>query len=365
VLSVQYSVLSHKLGGSMQTTMILVPKKSISEAHEVQRCHKALEEWYANLPAEVQYQQPAVQTLSEVEGVVQLHSAMLYMIYLTTSSALHRPQVLPASPNPAMESDLQELSRAKVRHSAVEITKTARSLYKHNLVRFLPTSGVTVLVPAVIIHLLDIKSNDPAIQLVSLQRFHQCMQILQQLREIYASADFATSFLEAAIHKAGIQMPTPEATDTHPSPVVHQQAHAMTPPPDHLPLLNASKLSSSRLPDFHSGLAISEDGMVAMIDVFTPTDSVGSENGSTRNLNMNRAYHLFQQPANPDMTLSEFINLANEVEVTQNDFDALINFDDSGPPGLYIGCEGGMVADDRKVELSDMIFSDEEVFVLS
>jgi hypothetical protein len=264
-----------------------------------------------------------------------MHRALLKMVYLTTSSALHRPQVLPAAPFPTVEIELQDLSRNKVRRAAIEITHIAQDLHRLDLTRFLPTTGVTVLLPAVIIHLLDIKSNDPSVRMTSLQRFYQCMRILQRLREIYASADFATSFLEAAIRKAGIQLTVPPPPkDVRPR---HQPSgfnaasrlNTLTPPPDSLaqkiPDLTYPTFPESAPPAFQNP----DDGMMF---ASTPTHSVGSENGSNKNLNPNVTQDNTPSAAslNPDMTLSEFMDLANDAEVTQNDFDALINFDDAG-----------------------------------
>jgi len=65
------------------------------------------------------------------------------------------------------------------------------------------------MLPAVIIHLLDVKSSSPVTRELSLQGFGLCMQVMQGLRENYAAADFATHFLEAAVKKADIQIPIP------------------------------------------------------------------------------------------------------------------------------------------------------------
>jgi hypothetical protein len=333
VLSAQYSVLSHRFGGTTETTMMLVPKKSSSETFQVRQCDEALEHWQANLPAEIQYQSssfkgPRSTGFSQAEESLVLHRALLRMIYLTTSSALHRPQVLPASPFPTVEAELQEVSRNKVRRAAVEITNIAQGLHRLNLTRYMPTAGVTVLLPAVIIHLLDIKSNDPSVRMGSLQRFYQCMRILQRLREIYASADFATSFLEAAIRKAGIQISVPGVDTTKQNtaaPSSTARPRTITPPPDSL----AQKIPDLTYPDATSGFRIPEtDGMT--FNAATPPHSNPSENGSTQNLNPNILHEGFDLSAHPDMSLNEFIDLANGAEVTQNDFDALINFDDAG-----------------------------------
>jgi hypothetical protein len=320
VLSAQYSVLSHKFGGTMETTMMLVPKKSTAETFEVRSCDQELEDWLANLPIETQYAASNGSKLSEADEVLHSHRALLKMVYLTTSSALHRPQVLPAIPYPSTDAELQDISRNKVRFAAVEITAIAQDLHCLDLTRYYPTTGVTVLLPAVIIHLLDIKSTDPSIRMTSLQRFYQCMRILQRLREIYASADFATSFLEAAIRKAGIQLTvSPQdvsrpRTSTTTAEFEKPTRHTLTPPPDSL----AQKIPDLTYPQ-NAPAARSSDLFAS-----TPPQSDGSENGSTNNLNPVK--DAFAMPS--EMSLTELMDLANDAEVTQNDFDALINFDD-------------------------------------
>jgi hypothetical protein len=325
VLSAQYSVLSHKFGGTMETTMMLVPKKSSAETFEVQRCDQELEDWLANLPHEIQYTHSNAPRLPEAEEVLHTHRALLKMIYLTTSSALHRPQVLPAAPYPSMDGKLQEVSRKKVRFAAVEITSIAADLHRLDLTRYFPTAGVTVLLPAVIIHLLDIKSNDPNVRMTSLQRFYQCMRILQRLREIYASADFATSFLEAAIRKAGIQLTVAPSDVQADSDAPVDRSNTLTPPPDSLaqkiPDLTYPKAAGPRL----------DQSMQGQLFASTPPPSDGSENGSMNSINPNHQPNGFSIPrTDSEMSMSELMNLANDAEVTQNDFDALINFDDAG-----------------------------------
>lgn len=62
------------------------------------------------------------------------------------------------------------------------------------------------MLPAVIIHLLDIKSSNALTREISLEGFGLCMQVMQGLRQSYSAADYATHFLEAAIKKADIQV---------------------------------------------------------------------------------------------------------------------------------------------------------------
>ncbi|PGH18721.1 hypothetical protein AJ80_04374 [Polytolypa hystricis UAMH7299] len=339
VLSAQYSVLSHKFGGTTETTMMLVPKKSASEACEVRHCDQELEKWQAGLPEETRYQPSATSTVGNGDEVIHLHQALLRMIFLTTSSALHRPQVLPASPFPTVEAELQNISRTKVRQAAVEITSIAQELHTLDLIRCLPTAGVTVLLPAVIIHLLDIKSNDPNVRTASLHRFYQCMQILQRLREIYASADFATSFLEAAIRKAGLQLSTqvsqePQQQQTRPVfTYPTRRPNTLTPPPDGLSDKSVDVLYQN--PTLSAGVTLTQSEETDMLFASTPPNSVGSENGSHKSgtglpnselLRLND-FSLTGTVQSNETTLTEFMNLAHDAEINQNDLDALINFD--------------------------------------
>lgn len=254
VLSVQYSVLHNNHGvlsdeGSTRTTMMLVAKRLDPEMDKVQACDKALQEWHENLAEEARYSEPTWSDVDSGNGDLVLNLSLLHMIYYAALSALHRPQVLPSTAMPprAAQSDQLEASRKAVRLAATEITKIANSLYNLDLVRFLPTTGITVLLPAIIIHLLDIKAPDEETRKTSLQGFCQCMQIMARLRDIYAAADYSTAFLEAAIRKAEIMLPQKSNEVKEPRNIITsaqglmdagkrlafgQESAALTPPPD-------------------------------------------------------------------------------------------------------------------------------------
>ncbi|CUS08759.1 unnamed protein product [Tuber aestivum] len=212
VLSAQYSVLNTNQGtlaadGNTRTTMMLLPKKLDPECCQVERCDEELAKWARELPEDAIYR--PIGANAPVDEVLTLHRNLLHMCYYTTVSALHRPQVLPSAPAPwparNTGAELQEISRRKVRQAASEITHLAGELIDLGLVKYLPTTGVTVMLPAVIIHLLDIKSSNELTRELSLEGFGICMQVMQGLRQSYSAADYATHFLEAAIKKAEIQ----------------------------------------------------------------------------------------------------------------------------------------------------------------
>ncbi|KAM5469102.1 hypothetical protein MauCBS54593_004454 [Microsporum audouinii] len=341
VLSAQYSVLGHRLGGTTETTMMLVPKKTATEACEVRACDIALDSWKSGLPDAAVYRPATSWSLTQGEEVLQLHRNLLQMIYLTTLSALHRPQVLPTNSLATVEAELQSYSRAKVRHAAVEITKVAQELHSLDLTRYLPTSGVTVLLPAVIIHLLDIKSSDSNIRSASLGRFYQCMQILQRLREIYASADFATSFLEAAMRKAGVHI-SMDLVDQEKQQKAKPEppANTLTPPPDASPECFIDPALSD-LGNFEQPIGTNAVGIV----VSTPPHSTSSENGSLQNINQDTTIeNILNAGTDPvEPSLAEFMTLAHEVDITQSDLDALINFEENAVTDFFTTDDAGNI----------------------
>ncbi|KAF2108536.1 cutinase transcription factor 1 alpha [Lophiotrema nucula] len=219
VLSKQYCVLNNNQGLlNDRTTMMLLPKKLDPETSEVKTCDEELQKWVNELPEEAKY----TDTLSG-DNCLDLHRALLHMVFFTTLSALHRPQVLPSTqggpttPKEAVGGELLDVSRRNVRRAASAITSIAQRLDSQDLVKYLPTTGVTVLLPAIIIHLLDIKAPDEETRRSSLRGFCQCMAVMGKLRDLYAAADYSTAFLEAAIRKAGIHIAPMQAQTNDPS----------------------------------------------------------------------------------------------------------------------------------------------------
>jgi hypothetical protein len=311
VLSVQYSVLHNNQSassseGSTRTTMSLQPKRNEGTT-EVQECDEALQQWKDELPEEAHYTVPMWNDVESGDGYMVLNRSLLHMIYYSTLSALHRPQVLPSSGMPPRDAKAEviDISRRAVRLAASEITSIANTLYNLDLVRLLPTTGITVLLPAVIIHLLDIKAPDENTRRTSLQGFCQCMQTMGRLRDIYAAADYSTAFLEAAIRKAEITLPqkpnevkeprnvitsTQGLMDagrrmklTNPPPVPSSARGHLTPPPEgttapgaiHIPVGNGNT-NTTHNPMAPTGIPLTDDDIARRLSTFlasTPPDS--------------------------------------------------------------------------------------------
>lgn len=161
ILVAQYSVLGRHQSASSQSEnttsqIMLFPKKSAS-SEEVEQCDLALDLWKKNLPQACVYSNQLRKGNSGQPLFVAC--SLLHMIYFTATSALHRPRVLPAGPNQPEPQTLFALSREVVTNAAIGTTNIVHDMHNYDLEKYLPTTGVTALLPAIIIHLLLVRSS--------------------------------------------------------------------------------------------------------------------------------------------------------------------------------------------------------------
>lgn len=254
MLKAQYSVLTRdneRPDNTTNSTMMLHPKKQMDNLETVTECDLSLMSWAEQLPACCQYR--ALTPLDAKDGhkTIAVQRNLLHMVYYTTISALHRPQFLHASPlhAPTTSRQAQEMSRMKVRNAASQITRMAAEMHQLRLEKYLPTTGVTVILPAMIIHLLEMKNPLPHAREKAVAGFRQCMKVMERLRDIYAAADYAVVFLDAALRKAAIDIQAaqnailrnePMKVEVPYVPPVAPAAEKMaTPPPENAPYMTA------------------------------------------------------------------------------------------------------------------------------
>ncbi|KAK4103954.1 hypothetical protein N658DRAFT_420567 [Parathielavia hyrcaniae] len=206
MLKVQYSVLSRsgvQPENTTNSTHMLLPNKNPENMKEVENVDDHLRGWFTDLPECCRYRPLDSEAVAEANKVLAVQRNLLHMIYHTTISALHRPLFLPASPTegPGHPLEVQETARQRVREAAEHITRMAAEMRQHSLERYLPTTGVTVILPAMIVHMLDTKSLVPEMRAKAIQGLRECLLVMHNLRNIYAAADFATGFLDALLRK--------------------------------------------------------------------------------------------------------------------------------------------------------------------
>lgn len=198
VLFAQYTPSQRNFGTTNSTTITLVPRQA-SES-ELARCSQKLDSWINGLPRDAQFSPSPRNTFADGEDVLLLHSAMLRMLYHAIISALYRPWALRSGKEQTKSQiELANTARSKMHDAAAGITQVIQSLSQLNLTRFLPQTGVTVILPAAVAHLTNTTSENPAVRENSIHNFHRCVQALHRLKEIYPAADMEAAHIEAAV----------------------------------------------------------------------------------------------------------------------------------------------------------------------
>ena len=207
MLKTQYSVLdcakTHP-ESTTHSTMMLLPNKQLDNMENVAKCDHELTKWAETLSDACKYRPLTPLDVQNGRGVIALQRNLLHMVYFTTVSALHRPLFLPSTPRDVQQTPSQvqqQISRMRVCNSAVQITRMVSELNTLHLERFLPTTGVTVILPAMIIHMIEMKNPSQVVQLVAHKGFQQCMRVMTRLRDTYSAADYAVAFVDAAMRK--------------------------------------------------------------------------------------------------------------------------------------------------------------------
>jgi hypothetical protein len=215
VLSVSYAVLRDKPQGAITdqgkgaAATMLGPKPNI-DSREVMSCDAELQKWMQELP-EAAHRSFYTAEFLIADPVFNVHLNLLHMIFYATLSTLHRPQAS-TPPNSAakVSPNAIDQSRRYVQKAATEITNIAEELHSRNLDQYLPTTGVTTILPAIIFHLVNMKDSTNMEALAASRRsFDECMHVMDTLRGTYQAADISYGYLEAAIQKI-LNMASPD-----------------------------------------------------------------------------------------------------------------------------------------------------------
>ncbi|KAF5010959.1 hypothetical protein FDECE_2922 [Fusarium decemcellulare] len=212
ILHSQYSLMGNQPAGSeFLLKAIVVPQQSKTQQDELVKCDAELDEWLIKRDPRSKYtptRPVSGDSLDEATRIIQLHQATLEMIYLATLSILHKPQAFQSrNDGPGVDNARRKASREKVTQAAVATTKLAFHFQASNQLRYLSTSSIPAFLSASLIHLMDIGSADEEVRNISIGRFYQCVQALQELQDMYGSADCAVQFLEAVLTKTKINVP--------------------------------------------------------------------------------------------------------------------------------------------------------------
>ncbi|KAI0157669.1 transcription factor CTF1 [Xylariaceae sp. FL1272] len=202
LLDAQYSISPRTNAppdDTINSRMMLAPNEQCDNMDAVAVCDAELHEWMRTLPPCCEPRSIEVSDLNPGRVTMIIQRSLLHLTYCTAVSALHRPQFLRKSPKVTEEA--QSYARLRVWESARGITSIISELLGHDLVKYLPTTSVTVILPAMIIHMLQMKVPNTRMQQEAKQGFNGCMEAMKRLSELYAAADYAIVFLSAAMDK--------------------------------------------------------------------------------------------------------------------------------------------------------------------
>lgn len=282
MLKAQYSVLScdrTKQDNTTNSTMMHFPDEQLDNGKSVNVVDMELMAWAESLPHCCQYRPLTPMDVENGQSTMAVQRTLLHMVYYTTISALHRPQVLPSSPTrtPTTSRQVQKMSRLRVCDAAMHITRMASELTQLRLETYLPTTGVTVILPAMIIHLLEMKNPHSGARDCATRSFGQCMRVMEKLREAYAAADYAIGFLNAALRKADLNV----HSSVTPSTVammrrVPVEFSAQTPLPENVPYMTASESLFNETSPAHVLEAMAPPNTIDAADLYLSVTSANS-----------------------------------------------------------------------------------------
>lgn len=157
-----------------------------------------LDDWFQDLPANISFHPEPFLPIHNADLIFHSHCAWLKMVYLEIYSTIHRQlDFLSEKYSPSQPLSLDGPEECPVLRGAIELTTILQDLYTKQLIYYLPTTSVAMILRAGIIHIQEMFSGDPHVGAASFRRLSQCILALQQLGRRYGSAFFLATLLGA------------------------------------------------------------------------------------------------------------------------------------------------------------------------
>lgn len=209
ILQMRYCNFRYESGDQMTT--ILVPRHAPANAFEILELDRELREWYYDLSStgSFDFRRPAESVSEKISGLVAMHRAHLKLLFLSALIALHRPQAM--NTTSSLPATYHQLSRTQLHDAADEIAHVAISIRNLRMGTHMSPRGLNLLLPIMLAHLQDVT---PVVDLhprSRLDKYHDCMQTLDDLGEVGGSEFLLPSKLEVAFLKFNI-LPSQEWT---------------------------------------------------------------------------------------------------------------------------------------------------------
>lgn len=177
------------------------PSSALPRANvEAVACAKSLEDWSSMLAVEAIYHPKPVASYKLSERSLIAAQACLLMVYYDAICLLHRPLALRASTRNSGEVSVPaDDARRLIRWAAAELVRINAELSELGLLAYLDATGVANVVAAVVVNLLDVRSENEKLRDGAIEALQQCIKYLRVMKTTYGSAVAAYRFLESAL----------------------------------------------------------------------------------------------------------------------------------------------------------------------
>jgi hypothetical protein len=177
-----------------------LPKSNV----EAVACAKALEDWSSMLAMEATYDPKPVSSYRLTERSLIAARASLLMVYYDAVCLLNRPLALRSTPRSSVDFGVSsEEARRLIRWAASELVRINGELHELELLSYLDATGVANVVAAVVVNLLDVRSENEKTRHSAAEALQQCLKFLRVMKVTYGSAIAAYRFLEATLKSDG------------------------------------------------------------------------------------------------------------------------------------------------------------------
>lgn len=205
ILEARYA--SRRLEEESRMVTILVPRRAAVSQYEVIEHDHELQAWHHNLVDTTTLELRNAATAGP--DVVSIHKGHLKLLFLAAMLALHRPQAV--DDLSVRLSASQELSNRKLRETAEEVALFAKRMQDLRMGTHMNPKGLTLFLPILLVHLQDIRPETGTLEKPRLEKYHDCMQILDAIGGGAVPEHLLPMKLESAFHTLNV-LPSTEGT---------------------------------------------------------------------------------------------------------------------------------------------------------
>lgn len=166
------------------------------------QCDKDLDTWHQTFPRDLQWaRKPLPREMnSSYNNAVIVHRAVLNGVYLAARSASCRTHLAHIKESPQIKFHFER----RIHQASMDIIDMFHHLDASGLMSCMSDIGVPILQSTIATCLLGVKSLDLQTRQISNTRFKFCLKLLQQMRDVYSSADTVSFSAVAAARSFGL-----------------------------------------------------------------------------------------------------------------------------------------------------------------